>query len=381
MRIAVLSEFKQKGYGGGDYEIFKFMKGLSDKGHEVNFFFVSNKSFYSYKNEKFKLYFKPQIEKRVISKFNWLINRYYNITVLESFLKRNSKNLDYIIGVQTHYAIMASRLGKKYGIKIANFVFEAPNLAMLNPHFKNAYASDINLQKIWSDFGNSLKNSEIILANSTRTSDYVKDWIGRAPNHIYNCVSVDDTLRMFNVNLNFNLVPDHTVIYVGRLVKDKNVDLIIKALEKITDAPRLVVIGGGPELENLKSLSNKLEVDCKFLGNTSEEVKYNEILKSKFMIFPSCFEGFGIPPSEALALGKPCLVSDLDILRKNYGSSLEYFQLNDLKDLVHKINKLLNDEQYLFKRGEKGKAFINGSSLWTKSVSKLEKALLKGKDY
>ena len=378
MNIAVISELRPTGFGGGEYEIFKFMKGLSLRGHNVSFFFISNKTFYSYRSENFSIFYKPYLDFKYMSKFNEIIDKYYQVRVAERFLAKNRENLDYIIGVQTHSAILASKYGEKYGIRVANFVFETPTLACKNPYVRKAFDNNKKFVKLWSDFGSSLLKSDIILANAKITSDSVVKWIGRRANHVYNSISVSDTIEIFNLKLDYNGSVEDRVIYVGRLAKHKNVDQIIKALNQIENAPKLIIIGNGPELQYLKDLSAKLNVNCEFLGNVTEEEKFIAISRSKFMIFPSCFEGFGIPPSEALAMGRPCVSSDLEIFKKNYGSSLDYFKTNDIESLRNRMIKLIIDKDYCLKRGFEGKKFIQKSSVWNDSVKKLESVLIDG---
>lgn len=89
-------------------------------------------------------------------------------------------------------------------------------------------------------------------------------------------------------------------LYVGSLDKRKGVDLAIKAFNKINS--RLVIIGSGNEISNLKSLANK---NIRFLGYATDKVKQDYLRKAKGFIFPSIEEDFGIAPVEAMAWGAP----------------------------------------------------------------------------
>ncbi|MCX6677068.1 MAG: glycosyltransferase family 4 protein [Methanothrix sp.] len=101
------------------------------------------------------------------------------------------------------------------------------------------------------------------------------------------------------------------VIYVGRLVEHKNVDLLIKALEIVkTDVPdvKAVIVGDGPETGRLKSLVLELELEKNvlFLGFLED---YNDALalmkSSGIFATPSTREGFGMAALEANACGLP----------------------------------------------------------------------------
>jgi glycosyltransferase involved in cell wall biosynthesis len=101
------------------------------------------------------------------------------------------------------------------------------------------------------------------------------------------------------------------LIYVGRLVRHKNVDLLIRAVEfvrrQIPDV-RVIIIGDGPEMDSLKALVGEfgLEKNVEFTGFLE---KYNDALallkSSKVFVSPSTREGFGMAALEANACGLP----------------------------------------------------------------------------
>jgi len=74
-------------------------------------------------------------------------------------------------------------------------------------------------------------------------------------------------------------------------------------------------------------------------------------------IIKNCFEGFGIPPSEAIYCKKPAIVYDIPVLRESYGDSLDYVKPNDDAALAKQIEYyLLNPD----KRKERGEEAYNG---------------------
>jgi L-malate glycosyltransferase len=101
------------------------------------------------------------------------------------------------------------------------------------------------------------------------------------------------------------------IIYVGRLVEHKNVDLLIKALDIVkTDIPdvKAMIVGDGPEMGTLKSLVSELELgkNVEFCGFLED---YNDALSllksSRIFATPSTREGFGMAALEANACGLP----------------------------------------------------------------------------
>jgi len=103
------------------------------------------------------------------------------------------------------------------------------------------------------------------------------------------------------------------VIFSGRLLHNKNVDILIKSIELIKEKkPKIkcLIIGDGPEKKNLEVLTQKLnlEKNIKFLGflENHDDV-YALIKSSKVFVLPSTREGFGIVVIEANACGIPVI--------------------------------------------------------------------------
>jgi glycosyltransferase involved in cell wall biosynthesis len=101
------------------------------------------------------------------------------------------------------------------------------------------------------------------------------------------------------------------IIFAGRLIKEKNVDLLIKAAElvkkEILDV-KCMIIGDGPEKRELEKLATDLEMDNNikftgFLKNHDDVISYMK--SSKVFVLPSTREGFGIVALEANACGLP----------------------------------------------------------------------------
>lgn len=99
------------------------------------------------------------------------------------------------------------------------------------------------------------------------------------------------------------------VIYVGRLIEGKNVDLLIRALSLMDDEPSTLIVGDGPERGALEDLAKKRGLKrVKFLGQQERKSVYQYLKSSKVFVFPSITEGFGIAVAEAMACGIPPIV-------------------------------------------------------------------------
>ena len=101
------------------------------------------------------------------------------------------------------------------------------------------------------------------------------------------------------------------IIFVGRLIKEKNVDVLIRAV--VDKNYRLLIIGDGPERENLKYIISELSLESRvrmigFLDNHDEIIAHMK--SSKVCVLPSTREGFGIAALEAMACGLPVVTVD-----------------------------------------------------------------------
>lgn len=109
---------------------------------------------------------------------------------------------------------------------------------------------------------------------------------------------------------------EYDVIFAGGLIKHKNVDVLIKAidiLKKKMPGVKCAIIGDGPERKNLSNIVRKLnlEKNVEFLGFLKKHDDVISYMKSsKVFVFPSNREGFGIAALEANACGLPVITVD-----------------------------------------------------------------------
>ena len=101
------------------------------------------------------------------------------------------------------------------------------------------------------------------------------------------------------------------IVFAGRLIKEKNVSLLIKALgliRKDAGNVRCLIIGNGPERESLEQLVRDLNLmdNVHFKGHLDRDAQVVSLIKaSRVFVLPSIREGFGIVVIEANACGIP----------------------------------------------------------------------------
>jgi len=145
---------------------------------------------------------------------------------------------------------------------------------------------------------------------------------------------------------------------VSVLTKIKGLKQVIEVLPGFNDV-FFVVVGDGPEKDNLIKLSRELQVDdrCLFLGYKDNATDYLPFFD--FFIFPSYSEGFGLSLIEAAASKRPCVVSDIPIFRELFDESqVSFVELDNNDSMEAAISKVIKDGHELsmnmysrFKRG------------------------------
>jgi len=362
--------------GGGDYSIFKFAEYLAKKGNKITIFTNTENSYVKEIRKKglVSFYFSGYIP--TILKGMGFIGRMwdkiYTFLVIDPFIRKN-KDIDFIIGCHTSSTIKANQLAKKFNIPSVSFVFETPE--WMHSQLKERWIEEYRgrFKKLWIRTKKELETVDIILSNSDLTDQENKKWLHRdIQGTIYPGLDTNIVDKIKNVK------KANQIIYIGRLNDYKNVDVLIKAISKIRNSPKLIICGDGEERQNLMDLAEKLKVNCEFKGRVSDNEKWVEIKKSLFMVFPTSFEGFGMPPMEALYCKIPCICTNIPILREVYQDKVEYFKENNVNDLVKKINFLLNNPSYGKKRAIEGRNYIKSKYSWKISAEKIEKIL---KDY
>ena len=177
-------------------------------------------------------------------------------------------------------------------------------------------------------------------------------------------------------------LPAEYLLYVGTIIERKNLLNIVKALELLPDAPPLAVIGKGGAYKDqvVRYVAEH--------GLNSRVIFLNEPTFADFpaiyhyaaaFIYPSVYEGFGIPVLEALATGTPVITSNLSSLPEAAGPSSMLVNPLDVEELSGAINQALSDTELRKKMIAAGKSFVerfNRNSL-TGQVMQIYKQLLK----
>jgi glycosyltransferase involved in cell wall biosynthesis len=186
-------------------------------------------------------------------------------------------------------------------------------------HYKRSFL--VNFIKL-----NLTNLAEAILVPSTEYDQEYSKWKIKKEKLYYGLNCIDN--NYFSSFRSKNFLNSKKIICVARLVPIKNLENLLncwKTIEKTHADYRLIIIGDGPELENLVKVKDGLQLkNVKFLGNQSRRTIAKKLSESDAFILPSYLEGWAMVVNEAMAAGLPVILSD----RINAGHTL-------LKDSVN----------------------------------------------
>jgi len=170
---------------------------------------------------------------------------------------------------------------------------------------------------------------------------------------------------------------DHQfILYVGNIKPHKNLVRLIEAFAELrrTGFEELKLLIIGDEISKLPSLrravhGHKLHKHVRFLGYVSDDTLRVLYRLASLFVFPSLYEGFGLPPLEAMASGTPVVASNQSSLPEVMGDAAVLVDPYDVGSIVEGMRRVLADSDLaadLRRRGpERAREFS-----WAQSVEK-----------
>ena len=185
---------------------------------------------------------------------------------------------------------------------------------------------------------------------------------------IYNAVS--ENFNQINSSIDIDISEfGNYVLAVSSLDPRKNFKILIEAARYLDDDIKILVVGSSNDkvFKNTGLTNDKI---VKFIGYVSDEKLKVLYANAKLFVYPSIYEGFGIPPLEAISFNCPILLSNIPVLKEIYGDAGEYFDPYDPKDLANKINSEMINHKIASIRLLQYKKLLNTYS-WKNSATTL----------
>jgi glycosyltransferase involved in cell wall biosynthesis len=156
-------------------------------------------------------------------------------------------------------------------------------------------------------------------------------------------------------------LPAHFILYLGTLEPRKNVSRLVRAYATLNgnnhQKPKLIIAGAkGWDYDNIFAAveQSSLQPDVSFAGYVPQAelpLWYNA---ADLFVFPSLFEGFGLPVLEAMACGTPAITSNVSSLPEVAGDAALMIAPDDTRALSAAIERALHDANLRAHMRERG---------------------------
>lgn len=176
----------------------------------------------------------------------------------------------------------------------------------------------------------------------------------------------------FNTGFEFSYIFEKYLLFVGNVKPGKNLENALEAFGQITDkAVRFFIVGKKEGFITGYNKTNNLLSDLGdrvvFTGIVSDEELKNYYANAKAFIFPSKYEGFGLPVLEAMKFDLPVIASCAASIPEVGGDAILYFNPDDVDEIRKRMEIVLNDEFIIDK--EKYALHLQQFS-WNKTIKK-----------
>lgn len=204
----------------------------------------------------------------------------------------------------------------------------------------------------------ALRESALVLTVSASTKKDILDIFDVNPDKI--CVTYQPILtknispteeRLSSALKKYKLKPKQYILFVGAIEPKKNIGRLVDAYSGIdTDMPLVIVGKRGwlweGEIGKLETLFGKnFPRKVKLLEYVSKQDLLYLYSNAYCFVFPSLYEGFGLPPLEAMSLGCPVITSNISSLPEVCGDAALYVDPYDADSIREKMELLLNNPE------------------------------------
>ncbi len=220
------------------------------------------------------------------------------------------------------------------------------------------------------------KESDFIITDSNSTKQDVTKFLKIKSDIVKTIYPGVNPLKITSdVDLSKYKITKKFILTVGKLEPRKNIKRLIDAflLTRLNKEYQLVIVGmKGWGKMNINNKSNNII----FTDYVPDNDLYNLYKKSSLFVFPSLWEGFGIPLVEAMQFGCPSVISNTSSLKEIGGDAVIRFDPYDVKDMAKKIEMVIRDKKIAMLLSKKGK-IRSKMFQWKRYLDELIKELKK----
>lgn len=244
-------------------------------------------------------------------------------------------------------------------------------------HFPELYSARAAKRQEWS-ISRVLRRAHNIISVSEATKADVVQFYGANPTDIY-VIPLGIRSEAFSVE---GEVPEKPYfLFVGRVEKKKNISTLVRAFEDFKERTgsdvELVLAGslghGGDEIQKQVDAS-PVSDSIRMLGYVKDREMIPLMRGALGFVFPSKFEGFGMPALEAMAAEIPLIASDIPALREAAGSAAIFVSPDDWKGWSENLQRIFEDGALREQLVMAGRRRVAGFS-WSQTARRTWKVL------
>lgn len=272
-----------------------------------------------------------------------------------------SREFTKVIGVPKRGGLNAFRYASMHRIPLYEIIFETPNFVKL---YRNGTDSE---EVYWYGYKDYLNYATKIITISKESKKYIQEWIG----------CKEDKVVVINPCINDNIADKvveinkkDEITVVSRFLDFKHLTDVIEAVNKLNKRYKINFITSYRDHYGtdtlIKQTAQKHNIPIQIYENITDFKKFELIKNSKVLVHPSVFEGFGLPPAEALYCGTPAIVYDLPVYKDFFGDNLIYVEKGNVLQLSKEIELCFNERVLIpnerFLDGLRYKRLVNDMS-------------------
>ena len=250
--------------------------------------------------------------------------------------KHTDLGVDFVVGLPNLSGQSAFAYGEQFDVPVYLVMFEAPN-------FIREFRKDGEDAKesYWEHYKKCMRECAGIIAHSSISAGFTCEWLktgdgaGRIPPiRVINPTWNDPALKAALAGEKSGL--REGVIFCSRSASFKDPLPVLEELQKKGYTGRVRIIGKTWQSERY---DRDWSFDLELMGTVGDVTKYRAMMEASVLAMPSMFEGFGMPPMEAIICGTPVVAYDLPVLRDVYEEAITYTPPGDAVMMAEEIIK------------------------------------------
>ncbi|MBI0534685.1 glycosyltransferase [Roseomonas sp. KE2513] len=326
LRVAVFVTNAAGVYGGGRLAAFLLAQCLARAGAEVSFVTNVKPVFY----DELRYFGHPgQVALHLTKDFHLgLPGGAFDIVVL---IPGQSQDRTFYMG--------ARGFAHRRGARLVLFNFETPN-------WFNSLAPEARTEDLWLEWRRCLEDGLLVLSNSEQSMRFAKRYYASHPQTTH----FDFWHQPINLKALARVQPQfrekRVVCFVRARDPHKGGQDLIDALSDDLRGWTLSLIVGSAKLDDdyreaIQAAARRHGIGVEVKPLLSDTEKFVELKRARMLLYPSLFEGYGIPPIEALASATPCVCYDLPVFREVCGDALLAAPLGSIEGLQENIRRVI----------------------------------------